>query len=220
MRTILIFGTLISLIAFGCGKKTYDVTVSGTLRDIGNNELIPDAWVYVQDGMGTSGDFYVYETHVESIDSTLTDENGQFELNKEYINGSLFIFYIKEGYNMLGTKEALSTSNSKNLELWMNSESYINCVFTSAFQINDSHQLKVGYWSYLPEYEVYSMRGVEYSFSGVATFKDSIKIFKANRNIILDMDYTNEQGEWVNEKDTIFVSAHEAYTDTVWYGDN
>ena len=200
--------------------------ISGVLLDDGNNEPVPNAIVVIQDGVANSGEFTI-DAETKGIapnDTTYTDENGWFEIDLESTRWA-YLYFKKESYRFSYSIEGaalgiapIDEGEHRDMEFKMTSKSKLNCFFNPIFQTKKEHQLNYQYLFFSSKTGAYSKTGLGFKYLGTGPFYTDMDILWANRNIILDMDYTNEQGEWVNQKDTIFVSAHEAYTDTIWYG--
>ena len=81
-----------------CGDEEFTTTVSGKVVNFGSREPIEGAYVYLKDGVGSSGPI-IYDSNISSDkrSEVLTDANGEFTLSLtgEY---EAFLSVGKEGY--------------------------------------------------------------------------------------------------------------------------
>ena len=142
---------------FACGDEEFTTTVSGKVVNFGSREPIEGAYVYLKDGVGSSGVVIVDgNTSSNKRSETLTNADGEFTVSLTGEHAA-YLGVGKEGYQefivanegaAVGVKSYGFGGNYENQVLELKAEAFFNGAFANSSLSSDQDTLNITLLSY------------------------------------------------------------------------
>ena len=235
-RLILIVAILLTLSS--CMDDEFTTTVSGKVVNFGSREPIEGAYVYLKDGVGSSG-VVIYDGNTSSSkrSEVLTDANGEFtvSLTGEY---EAFLSVGKEGYQefivanegaAVGIKSYGFGGSYENQVLELKAEAGFNPLFVNTVpgQLTDSLIIFTDYTKPdVPANQLKDWLNTGWNTLCVgeqncrvvstASLDEHVILTTGDTYRVYQIAYTRN-GQWETKIDSVYIKSFETFTDTIYY---
>ena len=239
-RLILIVAILLTLSS--CMDDEFTTTVSGKVVNFGSREPVEGAYVYLKDGVGSSGPIiYDGNTSSDKRSEVLTDANGEFTVSLTGEHAAYLgvvgpegyqEFIIAEGGAAVGVKSYGFGGNYENQVLELKAEAGFNPLFVNTILGQPTDSLIILYQDIrrdLPANQI--KRRLNSGWNTLYVGQQASRFISADNPEELNKPvapttgdtYTPYQiaytrnGQWVTKIDSVYIKSFETFTDTIYY---
>ena len=223
---------------FACGDEEFTTTVSGKVVNFGSREPIEGAYVYLKDGVGSSGVVIVDgNTSSNKRSETLTNADGEFTVSLTGEHAA-YLGVGKEGYQefivanegaAVGVKSYGFGGNYENQVLELKAEAGFNPLFESTVPVLPTDSLIILFKDLRPDLPANQIKrrlnsgwnklyiGQQASrFITTATLDELVAPATGDTYMPYQIAYTRN-GQWETKIDSVYIKSFETFTDTIYY---